>query len=102
MKETTLEEPEGIEDSLEAAWGDYPLDAVFVRTEPRTVGDVVDRIERQRYILDPEFQRDFVWQVPKQSKLIESCIMRIPLPCSRSATLGQFEGFQVGRISGSS
>jgi uncharacterized protein with ParB-like and HNH nuclease domain len=74
------EEPEGVEDPFEAGWGDYPLDAVFVRTEPRTVGDVVDRIERKRYILDPDFQRDFVWQVPKQSKLIESCIMRIPLP----------------------
>lgn len=80
MVETPYEEPEGIEDPFEAGWDDYPLDAVFVRTEPRTVGDVVDRIERQRYILDPEFQRDFVWQVPKQSKLIESCIMRIPLP----------------------
>jgi hypothetical protein len=77
---TNYEEPEGAEDPFDAGWGDYPLDAVFVRTEPRTVGDVVDRIERKRYILDPDFQRDFVWQVPKQSKLIESCIMRIPLP----------------------
>lgn len=75
-----FEEPEGVENPFEAGWGDYPLDAVFVRTEPRTVGDVVDRIERQRYVLDPDFQRDFVWTVPKQSKLIESCIMRIPLP----------------------
>jgi hypothetical protein len=75
-----FEEPEGVDDPFDAGWGDYPLDAVFVRTEPRTVGDVVDRIDRQRYILDPDFQRDFVWQVPKQSKLIESCIMRIPLP----------------------
>ncbi len=78
--EAQIEEPEGVQNPLEDGWGDYPLDAVFVRTEPRTVGDVVDRIQRQRYILDPDFQRDFVWQVPKQSKLIESCIMRIPLP----------------------
>jgi hypothetical protein len=77
---SSFEEPEGVDDPFQAGWGDYPLDAVFVRTEPRTVGDVVDRIDRQRYILDPDFQRDFVWQVPKQSKLIESCIMRIPLP----------------------
>jgi hypothetical protein len=76
----TFEEPEGLEDPFDAGWGDYPLDAVFVRTEPRTVGYVVDRIERERYILDPDFQRDFVWGVTKQSKLIESCIMRIPLP----------------------
>jgi Protein of unknown function DUF262 len=78
--ESTFEEPEGVDDPFLAGWADYPLDAVFVRTEPRTVGDVVDRIERQRYILDPDFQRDFVWPVGKQSKLIESCIMRIPLP----------------------
>jgi hypothetical protein len=30
--------------------------------------------------MDPDFQRDFVWQPQKQSKLIESCVMRIPLP----------------------
>ena len=67
-------------DAFDGGWGDYPLDAVFVRTEPRNVGDVVERIDRKRFILDPDFQRDFVWPVPKQSKLIESAIMRIPLP----------------------
>jgi hypothetical protein len=41
---------------------------------------VVKRIQAGRYVLDPDFQRDFVWPVPKQSKLIESCVMRIPLP----------------------
>lgn len=75
-----FEEPEGLQDPLSEGWGDYPLDAVFVRTEPRNLGDVVERIGRERYVLDPEFQRDFVWPVSKQSKLIESCIMRIPLP----------------------
>ena len=55
-------------------WGDYPLDAVFVRTETRTVAEVVKRIEGQRYILDPDFQRDFVWSNQKQSKLIESWV----------------------------
>ncbi len=30
--------------------------------------------------MNPEFQRDFVWDENKQSKLIESIIMRIPLP----------------------
>jgi hypothetical protein len=74
------EQLEGVEDSSGDGWGDYPLDAVFVRTEQRTVGEVVSRIEKGRYILDPDFQRDFVWPNVKQSKLIESCIMRIPLP----------------------
>ena len=58
----------------------YPLDSVFVRTESRTVQEVVRRIEAGRYQLDPDYQRDFVWPVDKQSRLIESCVMRIPLP----------------------
>ena len=72
--------PEGVEVEPSNGWGDYPLDAVFVRTETRSVSEVVRRIDHGRYVLDPDFQRDFVWPNPKQSKLIESCVMRIPLP----------------------
>ena len=74
-------DPEGIDTSQPTGWGsDYPLDAVFVRSEQRTVAEVVKRINAKRYQLDPDFQRDFVWPVTSQSRLIESCIMRIPLP----------------------
>src|SRR3984885_1276620 len=73
-------EPEGLETIHSAGWGEYPLDAVFVRTDQRTVGEVVKRIRSDRYDLNPEFQRDFVWPDDKQSRLIESCLMRIPLP----------------------
>ncbi len=71
---------EGLDSSPSESWGDYPLDTVFVRKEPRTVGDIVSRIDKGRYKLDPEFQRDFVWDLTKQSRLIESSLMRIPLP----------------------
>src|ERR1700722_9747513 len=74
------EKPEGLDPVTSDGWGDYPLNAVFVRTETRSVSEVVKRIEAKRYILDPDFQRDFVWPAQKQSKLIESCVMRIPLP----------------------
>jgi transcriptional regulator with XRE-family HTH domain len=64
-----------------AGWGgEHPLDAVLVRTDQRSVLDVVRRINNDRYVLNPEFQRDFVWPEEKQSRLIESCLMRIPLP----------------------
>ena len=76
----TLQEPEGLDPNLNFGWADYPLDSVFVRKEERSVGEVVKRIRAKRYQLDPEFQRNFVWGSEKQSKLIESCIMRIPLP----------------------
>lgn len=66
--------------SAKHGWGDYPLDSVFVRKDQRTVNEIMGRMEKGRYILDPDFQRDFVWSPLKQSRLIESCLMRIPLP----------------------
>lgn len=75
------EEIEGLGDpDLDVEHPDYPLDDIMVRSETRTVAEVVNRITRDRFILDPDFQRDFVWEPRKQSKLIESCVMRIPLP----------------------
>ncbi len=64
----------------EESWGDYPLDDILIRTESRTIFDVIRRIDDSGYIMDPDFQRDFIWDEWKQSKLIESVIMRIPLP----------------------
>lgn len=77
----SVEELEGIDNSQSEGWGsDYPLDSVFVRTETRTIQEVVKRIAAKRFQLDPDYQRAFVWEVDKQSRLIESCVMRIPLP----------------------
>ena len=73
------EEPEGLETGS-ASWGDYPLDEMMIRHDHRTVRDVLHRIGQGRYVMDPDFQRDFLWSGDKQSKLIESVIMRIPLP----------------------
>ena len=75
-------EPEEIEgiDPEGSSWGDYPIDSFLIRAENRTIHDVVRRIDRGGYIMDPDFQRDFIWPEDKQSRLIESVIMRIPLP----------------------
>ena len=74
------EEIEGLGDPLaDVDENVYPLDDVMVRSETRTVAEVVERINRGRFFLDPDFQRDFVWEPSKQSKLMESCLMRIPL-----------------------
>lgn len=75
-----FEEPEGLDKSGSVDWGDYPIDSVLIRSDPRSVYEVVRRIKANNYILDPDFQRDFVWDEVKQSRLIESALMRIPLP----------------------
>ena len=71
---------EGLDDEEENGWGDYPLDTLLIRTEQRTVFDVCRRMDLGSFVMNPDFQRDFIWPDDKQSKLIESVLMRIPLP----------------------
>ena len=73
------EEIEGL-DTEGASLGDYPIDDLLIRNESRTIHDVIRRIQQSNFVMDPDFQRDFIWAEDKQSKLIESVIMRIPLP----------------------
>jgi hypothetical protein len=78
--DTESEIIEGLDQAGEGGWGDYPIDTVLIRTETRTIYDVVRRIEQGSFVMDPDFQREFIWPEDKQSKLIESVLMRIPLP----------------------
>ena len=71
---------EGLDSSSPGSWGDYPIDELLIRNEGRTIYEVSRRIDQGTYIMDPDFQRDFIWKENKQSRLIESVIMRIPLP----------------------
>lgn len=74
------EEIEGLGGDEDASWGSYPIDTLLIRHETRTVHDVVRRIDQGSFVMDPDFQRAFIWDEDKQSKLIESVLMRIPLP----------------------
>lgn len=71
---------EGYELQEPGSLSDYPLDELAIRDEQRTTEDVIRRIARGHFVMDPDFQRDFVWDEKKQSRLIESILMRIPLP----------------------
>ena len=83
---TELEDPEGLggpedpKDPEDESLDEPPLDTTLIRTENRTIYEVLRRIGQDNYIMDPDFQRDFIWDESKQSKLIESVLMRIPLP----------------------
>jgi hypothetical protein len=73
---------EGLDTDVDPDIGrkEYPIDSVLIRPENRTVFEIMRRIKGEKFILDPDFQRDFVWDETKQSRLIESVLMRIPLP----------------------
>ena len=80
VSEPAKEEIEGIGAPDDQIVGEYLLDTMMIRNENRTIHDVLRRIRQGNFIMDPDFQRDFIWQEDKQSKLIESVLMRIPLP----------------------
>lgn len=76
--DTELEDPSGAEetplelDNVERRLATQPLDI--------SIDALVTRINRDSLILQPEFQRDYVWSAGKASALVESVLMRIPLP----------------------
>jgi hypothetical protein len=45
-----------------------------------SIFQVLRKIEKKEIKLDPEFQRAFVWDDIRKSRLIESVLIRIPLP----------------------
>jgi hypothetical protein len=71
---------EGYEAPEPGGWDGYPLDELAIRDERRTAVDVARRIAQGRFVMDPDFQRGFVWSTKKQSRLVESILLRIPLP----------------------
>lgn len=68
------------EDTKNPSWGDYPIDHLLIQTRHLSIREAVRKIGTGGFVMDPEFQRDFVWETEKQSRLIESVVMRIPLP----------------------
>lgn len=76
----TPDAPEEIEGLDRDSWGEYPLDSMLIRNETKSIYEVTRRIHSGQYVLDPDFQRDFIWDDARQAKLIESVLLRIPLP----------------------
>jgi len=59
-----------------------PYEVSKLKMEPKhlSIFQALRKIEKQEINLNPEFQRAFVWDKIKQSRLIESVLIRIPLP----------------------
>ncbi len=59
-----------------------PYDTAKLKVEQRSISvfQALRKIEKQEIILEPDFQRAFVWDEVRQSRLIESILIRIPLP----------------------
>lgn len=61
---------------------EHPFDPekIKVRTTPLLVESLVARIEHEEIDLAPDFQRSLVWDEKRKCRLIESLLLRIPIP----------------------
>lgn len=46
----------------------------------KSISDLVSKIEEQDIILNPQYQRNYVWDNRKASLLIESILLNVPIP----------------------
>ena len=72
---------------------------IKVETEQMPVYHVLKLLNDHRLVLQPEFQRNFIWDDVRQSRLIESMLLRIPLPAfyfdaTRDSTYLVVDGLQ--------
>lgn len=83
-EETALQYDSGIEyesENFESSESDpFDPEEISIDTKPVPMETVLRRIEQKSIILNPDFQRNEVWDDERKSRLIESLMLRIPLP----------------------
>src|SRR6185312_9347960 len=75
----------GVEDELDdpnlAIIRPFDPERIKVNTAPAIVSLIIKRIDEKEIDLAPEFQRRArVWDIGRKSRLIESLLLKIPLP----------------------
>lgn len=86
LAERSIQEAAGIEvtdEAIDSLLEPFPYDPEFIRvdTKPFNISLVYDMIKDGDINLSPDFQRQFVWtDIGARSRLIESIMLRIPLP----------------------
>ncbi len=45
-----------------------------------SIGEVVNMYKNEEFVINPDFQRLFRWEIGQKSKLIESLLLGIPVP----------------------
>lgn len=58
----------------------FDPEKISIDTKTFPMEGVLRRLEQKTIILNPDFQRNEVWNEEKKSRLIESLILKIPLP----------------------
>lgn len=75
----------------------YSLENIYVENKPFSIWQLMDYIRKKILIVNPDFQRNFIWDEGRQSRLIESILLGLPLP---SIYLSQFEDGTLAVVDG--
>lgn len=75
----------------------YGPDDIFVENKPFSLKQIDDLIEDGDIELSPDFQRNFIWDETRQSRLIESIFLGLPLP---SIYLSQYKDGRLTIVDG--
>ena len=75
----------------------YGPDDIFVENKPFSLRQIYDLIEDGDIELSPDFQRNFIWDDTRQSRLIESIFLGLPLP---SIYLSQYKDGRLTIVDG--
>jgi hypothetical protein len=79
-EKTSLGFDDEVVESPEPILDPFDPTKINVVREPMSVFQAMRKIELGEIKLDPEFQRNLVWDATRQSRLIESILLKIPLP----------------------
>lgn len=72
----------GVEESLDDEHNRDPFnpDEISIDTKPITMETLMRRLQQGTITLNPDFQRKEVWNCERKSQLIESLLLKIPIP----------------------
>lgn len=86
----------GTTDNLVVSPG-YGPDDIFVENKPFSLRQMIDLIHSEDIEISPNFQRHFIWDNTRRSRLIESIFLGLPLP---SIYLSQYDDGRLTIVDG--
>ena len=82
VRQLILSEQVGVEETIDDEHNKDPFnpEEISIDTKPITMETLMRRLQQGTIILNPDFQRNEVWDSERKSQLIESLLLKIPIP----------------------
>lgn len=92
-----VEQDDDLETDFSSSRPGYGPEDIFVENKPFSINSLIELIKSGDLEVTPNYQRRFVWDKTRQSKLIESILLGLPLP---SIYLNQYKDGRLSVVDG--